>query len=299
MSSAEGTQFSADALKPRVSLKEEQRFASVRGILRQQGLSTVCEEARCPNQGECWSSGTATFMILGDVCTRSCGFCAVATGRPDPPDSGEPERVAVAAARMGLSHVVVTSVDRDDLADGGASFFAETVRHIREKCPGAAIEILIPDFKADPGALAAVFSSLPHVLNHNIETVRRLTPSVRPQGKYDRSLSVLRQAASAGLAAKSGIMVGLGETIGEIEETLNDLAAAGCRIVTIGQYLQPSRKSLPVARFYGSDEFEEIARLGRAMGIDRVSAGPLVRSSYHAARQVEEPRLERRGFSGL
>jgi lipoic acid synthetase len=274
-------------LKARVSLKEERRFASVRGILRQQGLSTVCEEARCPNQGECWSSGTATFMILGDVCTRSCGFCAVATGRPDPPDPGEPERVAEAAARMRLSHVVVTSVDRDDLADGGASFFAETVRHIREKCPGAAIEILIPDFKADPGALAAVFASRPDVLNHNIETVRRLTPFVRPQGKYDRSLSVVRQAASAGLAAKSGIMVGLGETRAEIEETLNDLAAAGCRIVTVGQYLQPSRKSLPVTRFYVSDEFAEISRLGRAMGIDRVSAGPLVRSSYHAARQVE------------
>lgn len=277
--------LSAD--KARVSLKEDGRFASVRGILRQHGLSTVCEEARCPNQGECWSSGTVTFMILGRVCTRACGFCAVATGRPDPPDADEPRRVATAAARMRLSHVVVTSVDRDDLPDGGASFFAETVRRIREKCPGAAIEVLIPDFKADPAALGTVFSSRPHVLNHNIETVRRLTPSVRPQGKYERSLSVLRQAAGAGLAAKSGMMVGLGETRAEIEEALSDLAAAGCRIVTVGQYLQPSRKSLPVTRFYGSDEFEEIARLGRVMGIDRVEAGSLVRSSYHAARQVQ------------
>lgn len=226
-------------------------------------------------------------MILGDVCTRSCGFCAVATGRPAPPDADEPRRVAEAAARMRLSHVVVTSVDRDDLPDGGASFFAETVGRLREKCPGAMIELLIPDFKADPAALEAVFSSRPHVLNHNVETVRRLTPSVRPQGKYERSLSVLRQAARAGLAAKSGIMVGLGETRAEIEETLGDLADAGCRIATVGQYLQPSRKSLPVTRFYASDEFEEIARLGRAMGMDHVEAGPLVRSSYHAEKQVE------------
>ena len=275
-------------LKARISLKEDRRFPSVRGVLREYGLSTVCEEARCPNQGECWSSGTATFMIMGDVCTRACGFCAVTTGRPAPPDDAEPQRVAEAAARMRLSHVVVTSVDRDDLPDGGASFFAETVRHIREKCPGAAIEVLIPDFKADPAALETVFASRPHVLNHNIETVRRLTPSVRPQGKYERSLSVLRRAAGAGLAAKSGIMVGLGETISEVEEALGDLAGAGCRIVTVGQYLQPSRKSLPVARFYGPDEFEEIARIGRATGINRVEAGPLVRSSYHAEKQVEQ-----------
>ena len=258
-------------------------YDRLKGLMRQLGLHTVCEEARCPNVGECWNRGTATFMILGDVCTRACGFCAVKTGLPRrPPDPGEPRRVAEAVAVMGLRHAVITSVNRDDQLDGGASMFAAAIREIRSLVPGCAVEVLIPDFKGDREALQVVLSARPDVLNHNTETVPRLYRHVRPGARFERSLEVLRRSHEAGLPTKSGIMVGLGEERAEVEETIRAIRSAGADILTVGQYLRPSPAHLPVRRYYAPDEFREIRRLALDLGYRHVESGPLVRSSYHA-----------------
>jgi lipoic acid synthetase len=265
-----------------------ERFDRLSELMRSLGLHTVCEEARCPNVGECWNRGTATFMILGDVCTRACGFCAVKTGLPGrPPDKDEPARVASAVARLGLRHAVITSVDRDDQPDGGASSFSECVRLIREKVPGCAVEVLVPDFKGDPTAIDIVIAARPDILNHNVETVPRLYRTVRPGARFERSLALLERSHLAGLRTKSGVMVGLGEGRSELRETLWSLREAGTDIVTVGQYLRPSREHLPVVRYYEPGEFDEIREEARAMGFPHVESGPLVRSSYHAEEQSQ------------
>ncbi len=255
-------------------------------------LHTVCESARCPNLAECWSHRTATLMLLGEVCTRSCGFCSVKTGRPPSVDTDEPERVADAAERMGLRHVVLTSVNRDDLPDGGASVFADSVRATRARLPECTIEVLVPDFQGAWGALQDVVDAAPDILNHNVETAPRLYPRVRPQAKYERSLEALRRSRDAGMVTKSGFMVGLGEVRDEITGVLSDLRANQVNIVTVGQYLQPSAAHLPVDRYVTPEEFDDIAQEGRALGFDHIESGPFVRSSYHAwdhARRVLTP----------
>ena len=260
-----------------------ERVHGMRVLLTGSRLHTVCEEARCPNQGECWTRGTATFMLLGETCTRSCGFCAVATGRPAPPDPEEPQHVAEASRRLGLTFVVVTSVARDDLKDGGAGHFAATVRAIRERNPEARVEVLVPDFKGDPDSIRLVVESGPAVFNHNLETVERLTKRVRIQARYSRSLDVLRIAKAQGQpVTKTGIMLGLGETEAEVLALVRDARAAGCDILTIGQYLQPTRQHLPVAEFVHPDRFKAFEAAAYALGFTSVFSGPLVRSSYHA-----------------
>ncbi len=254
----------------------------LRELLRELDLHTVCESANCPNLAECWSHRTATLMLLGDVCTRSCGFCSVITGRPPALDTDEPERVADAAHRMGLQHVVLTSVNRDDLDDGGAAIFAETIYATRRRLPTCTIEVLIPDFQGNWDALQLVADAAPDILNHNVETAPRLYPRVRPQAKFERSLEALRRAAEFGLVTKSGFMVGLGEERGEVTEVLGQLKANSVEIVTVGQYLQPTPSHLPVHRYVTPAEFEEIAEIGRSMGFGHVESGPFVRSSYHA-----------------
>lgn len=262
-------------------------YERLRGLMRGLGLHTVCEEAHCPNLGECWDRGTATFMILGDVCTRACGFCAVKTGLPGrPPDPAEPERVAEAVARMGLRHAVITSVNRDDQKDGGASIFAACIRAIRERIPGCAVEVLIPDFKGDRAAQDVVFAARPDVMNHNTETVPRLYRQVRPGARFERSLELLRRSQDAGLLTKSGIMVGLGEEWDEILATLQAIRDSGTHVLTVGQYLRPSPEHLPVMRYYTPEEFAQVKREALAMGYSHVESGPLVRSSYHADEQV-------------
>jgi len=279
-----------DWLKARIGSGSE--YQDLRRLLRTQNLNTVCEEARCPNLGECWDQRTATVMILGDTCTRACGFCAVKTGRPTWFDPDEPRRVAEAVAAMGLEHVVVTSVARDDLHDGGASVFAETIRRLRERCPGMGVEVLIPDFNGQEGPLRAVMEAGPDILNHNIETVERLQGLVRKRARYDRSLSVLArakaQAAELGRAAytKSSIMVGLGEEREELSQAFRDLRAVDCDILTLGQYLRPTLVHLPLVRYYHPDEFAEMKAEALGLGFRHVEAGPLVRSSYHARDQV-------------
>jgi lipoic acid synthetase len=272
-------------------------YEQVRGMMRRLSLTTVCEEARCPNIHECWArERTATFMLMGDICTRHCGFCAVGKGRPGALDAGEPDRVAQAAAELALSHAVVTSVNRDDLADGGAAHFAATIAAIRRRLPEATVEVLIPDFCGSPGALETVLAAGPEILNHNMETVPRLYRRVRPDARYEQSLELLSRAAAfrrrqgSALKTKSGIMVGLGETMDEVVETLRDLRAVSCDIATIGQYLQPYERRLPVERYYTPEEFERIRLEGEAMGFRRVESGPLVRSSYHARRALEGAR---------
>lgn len=276
----------------RTSLRTDDRFVAVHEVLRCGGLHTVCQSARCPNRGECWNSGTATFMILGETCTRDCRFCAVATGRPAPPDPGEPGRVAEAAREMALRHVVVTSVTRDDLPDGGASVFAGTIGAIRRALPGATVEVLTPDFRGMTAALDAVLAARPEVFAHNLETVRRLQPAVRLQASYERSLDVLRRAASAGdeVVVKSGLMLGLGESDAEIEEAMRDLFSAGCALLTLGQYLAPSPAHAPVERFVDPAAFERYAEQARAIGFPGVASAPLVRSSYRAAELLEAAR---------
>jgi lipoic acid synthetase len=263
-------------------------YVRLKGLMRDQGLHTVCEEAHCPNIGECWHHGTATFMILGDVCTRACGFCAVQHGKPAALDLGEPARVAEAVRSMDLRYVVITSVDRDDLDDGGAFIFAETVRRIREARPSCRIEVLIPDFQGDGQALRTVLDSGPDVLNHNTETVPRLYRMARPGGRYTRTLELLEAARQYApqITTKSGIMVGLGEDWHEVIATLADLHAAGVGILTIGQYLSPSAAHLPVVRYYHPDEFEMLRSTAVNMGFGHVECGPLVRSSYHAHEQT-------------
>jgi len=269
------------------------QYLRVKGLLRSSGLHTVCEEARCPNVGECFESGTATFLILGDICTRACAFCAVNSGRPAGLDAAEPLGVARAASRLGLRHAVVTSVTRDDLPDGGASIFAATIRAIRRLSPGTSVEVLIPDFQGSRDSLAAVMAARPDVLNHNLETVPRLYRRVRPRAVYGRSLDLLARAKQmdGDVITKSGLMVGLGEEREELLAVMADLVAVGCQVLTIGQYLQPTARHLPVARYYHPDEFAELARGGRRLGFRQVESGPLVRSSYHAESQIVNRRV--------
>ena len=267
----------------RVVARTGPEFRRISSVMRDLDLVTVCEEAGCPNIYECWEQGTATFMLGGERCTRACGFCLIDTRRPEPLDPDEPERVAAAVARMGLEHAVVTAVARDDVPDGGGAHFAACIRAIRRLRPSVTVEVLIPDCKGDAAALATVFDERPDVLNHNIETVARLQRMVRPSAGYARSLAVLARAKAAGLTTKSSIMVGLGETAGEVGEALGDLAGVGCDIVTIGQYLRPSSAHLPVMRWWSPEEFEALAAIGRELGIGHVESGPLTRSSYHAA----------------
>ncbi len=250
-------------------------------------LHTVCEEARCPNMGECWNAGTATFMILGDVCTRSCGFCAVKTGKPSEGlDWDEPYRVAEAVQLLGLRHAVITSVNRDERRDGGAPIFAETIREIRRRVPGCRVEVLIPDFKGSEEALNLVLDAQPDVLNHNLETVPRLYSIVRPQANYRQSLEVLERAKKRGFLTKTGLMVGIGEQYEEVLEVLGDVRAVHCDIVTVGQYLQPTKDHLPIDRYVHPDEFRMYKEVGMKMGFKHVESGPLVRSSYHAERAL-------------
>ena len=267
-------------LKVKVPLGES--FSRLKGLMDGKHLHTVCEEARCPNMSECWNAGTATFMILGDVCTRSCGFCAVKTGKPEGLDLEEPFRVADAVRSMGVRYAVVTSVNRDELPDGGAAVFAETIRQIRVVNPSVSIEVLIPDFRGVEWALDIVVEARPDVLNHNMETVPRLYTGVRPQAKYDRSLELLERAKRKGMMTKTGIMVGLGESEEEVQEVMRDVRGVNCDIFTIGQYLQPTKEHLPVERYVHPDEFARYKQYGLAMGLPRVESGPLVRSSYHA-----------------
>jgi lipoic acid synthetase len=280
-------QAKPDWLKVRAPGSEN--YLRLKGIMRSLGLHTVCEEANCPNIGECWHHGTATFMILGDTCTRSCGYCNVTHGRPKPPEEREPANVAGAIHAMALAHVVITSVDRDDLADFGASHFARTIAETRARIPSCRIEVLIPDFRGDEAALRSVLDAGPDVLNHNIETVPRLYRMARPGGRYDRALELLdrSRAYAPRIPTKSGLMVGLGENWDELVATLGDLRAAGCRIVTIGQYLRPSIANLPMSRYYTPAEFAELKRIGIGLGFGHVESGPLVRSSYHAHEQIE------------
>lgn len=273
----------------KISLQTNPEFVELKKLMRSQGLHTVCEEARCPNIFECWNRRTATFMILGDICTRSCGFCAVTPGVPQGLDLQEPERVADACVQMNLKHIVVTSVARDDLPDGGAAVFAETIRAIRRKNPFTGVEVLIPDFQANWEALRAVMDAQPDVLNHNIETVRRLSDKVRSRAKYERSLELLRRAKELQpqIPTKSSIMVGLGETFTELQEAMADLRANQVDIVTFGQYLRPTTRHLAVERFYTPAEFDQLRAEGLERGFAHVQSGPLVRSSYHADEQSE------------
>jgi lipoic acid synthetase len=271
-------------LKVRIPLGE--KFSALKDLVEHQKLHTVCEEARCPNMAECWNAGTATFMILGDICTRSCGFCAVKTGRPLAVDREEPHRVAQAIHAMGVRHAVITSVDRDELPDGGAAIFAETIREARAVTPSLKIEVLVPDFKGSLQALEIVLGAVPDILNHNIETVPRLYVSVRPQAKYERSLELLERAGSGGMVTKSGLMLGLGESVEEVLQVMRDLREVKCKILTLGQYLQPTREHLPVVRYVHPDEFRWLKGKGLAMGFRHVESGPLVRSSYHAEAQT-------------
>jgi lipoic acid synthetase len=271
----------------KVRLPTGPTYENLRKLMRSKELHTVCEEAHCPNMAECWGAGTATFMILGDTCTRSCGFCAVKTGRPGLVDSEEPARVGDAVARMALGHAVVTSVNRDELPDGGAGIFAQTIREIRRQSPGTTVEVLIPDFLGKPEALDAVLEARPEVLSHNVETVARLYPRVRPQARYERSLGVLRRIAERpGIVSKTGIMLGLGEAKDEVLQVMRDIAAQGTAVLTIGQYLRPSPLHLPIERYWTPAEFAELRDEGMAMGYRHVESGPLVRSSYHAERHV-------------
>lgn len=264
------------------------RCRQMKGLVEGLRLHTVCEEARCPNVWDCWNRGTATFMILGDVCTRSCGFCAVKTGKPVELDLDEPRRVAQAVADLDLRHAVITSVNRDELADGGAAIFAATIQAIREIHPTCTIEVLIPDFKGSHAAQDTVFAAGPDILNHNTETVPRLYRSVRPQGKYPWTLALISRAKEAGLVTKSGLMLGLGETADEVRAVMADLVSAGCDILTLGQYLQPTREHLPVIRFYTPEEFGAFKEEALRSGFRHVEAGPRVRSSYHAEEQASK-----------
>ncbi len=270
----------------RVRVPAGETYSNIRSIIDKHKLHTVCGEARCPNMGECWNSGTATFMILGDICTRSCGFCAVKTGMPTELDADEPRRVAEAVKLMNIQYAVITSVNRDELYDGGASIFADTIRKIRELNPACKVEVLIPDFKGDEFALNILLDAFPDVLNHNIETVPRLYPAVRPQAKYERSLELLERAKKRGFTTKSGLMVGLGETIEEVVSVMTDLRKVQCDIITIGQYLQPTKNHLPVVRFVHPDEFKMLKGRGMELGFKHVESGPLVRSSYNAEKQI-------------
>ncbi|MEC7654437.1 MAG: lipoyl synthase [Bacteroidota bacterium] len=271
----------------RVKLPTGEEYKKVRNIVSEHKLHTICESGHCPNMGECWGEGTATFMILGNVCTRSCGFCNVNTGKPEEVDVFEPVKVAKSVSLMGVKHAVITSVDRDDLNDGGSEVWAQTVRAIRQQSPGTTMETLIPDFAGKWENLQQIIDVAPEVVSHNLETVRRLTKSVRIQAKYDRSLELLRRLGKAGLRTKSGIMLGLGETKEEVIEAMDDLRSVGVHVLTLGQYLQPTPKHLPVAEFIHPDTFKELEQIGLDKGFMYVESGPLVRSSYHAEKHVK------------
>ena len=270
----------------RVKLPTGEKYKKVRNLVSEHKLHTICESGNCPNMGECWGEGTATFMILGNICTRSCGFCAVATGKPLEADSFEPARVALSVKLMGVKHCVITSVDRDDLPDGGSVIWAQTVKAIRRKSPETTLETLIPDFAGKWENLQRIIDVAPEVVSHNLETVRRLTKEVRIQAKYDRSLEVLLRLKQGEMKTKSGVMLGLGESHDEIIETMADLRSVGVDILTLGQYLQPTPKHLPVAEFITPSRFEEYRILGLEMGFRYVESGPLVRSSYHAEKHI-------------
>ena len=270
----------------RVKAKTGPDYLDIKQTMDRHKLHTICEEARCPNRWECWNARTATFLILGDICTRRCHYCSVQTGRPAAIDHEEPHRVAEAVRVLGLRHAVITSVNRDELEDGGAAIFAETIRQTRQLSPACTIEVLIPDFEGNETALAMVCAEIPEILNHNIETVRRLFPAIRPQGKYQRSIELLGKAKQWRMRIKSGLILGMGETIDEARDVMRDLRSVGCDIMTIGQYLQPTRQHLPVARFYDPSEFAMLKVEGMALGFTHVESGPLVRSSYHAEQQV-------------
>ncbi len=283
------TEHSASARRPewlKVRAPGGEDYARVKNMMRSKALHTVCEEARCPNITECWNAGTATFMIHGDTCTRSCGFCAVKTGRPLPVDYDEPRRVAEAIASMNLKHAVITSVNRDELKDGGSEIWAETILRAREASPGTTIEVLIPDFKGNLDNLHRIINARPDILNHNTETVPRLYKRVRPQGRFQWTLDVLRESKQRGMRTKTGIMLGLGETPDEVFAVMDELVGVEVDILTLGQYLQPTKNHLPVDRFVHPDEFKQYEVRGLAMGFKVVESGPLVRSSYHAERHV-------------
>jgi lipoyl synthase len=273
----------------RVKLPTGKEYLKVRELVSKHKLHTICESGNCPNMGECWGAGTATFMILGNICTRSCGFCAVATGRPLPVDWEEPSRVAESVKLMGVKHCVITSVDRDELKDGGSIIWQQTVEKIREVSPGTTLETLIPDFRGQWENLQRIIDVKPEIVSHNLETVRRLTKEVRIQAKYDRSLEVLSRLSSAGINTKSGVMLGLGETEAEVLETMDDLVKAGVKIMTLGQYLQPTLKHLPVKEYIKPDKFAYYKEIGLQKGLKYVESGPLVRSSYHAEKHIEKP----------
>ncbi|MBT4881126.1 MAG: lipoyl synthase [Flavobacteriales bacterium] len=270
----------------KVKLPTGQAYKAVRGITKSHDLHTICESGNCPNMGECWGAGTATFMILGNICTRSCGFCNVMTGRPLAVDILEPKKVARSVKLMEVKHAVITSVDRDDLKDGGASIWVETINEIRKENPKTTMETLIPDFKGRLKDIQPIIDVAPEVVSHNMETVRRLTKKVRIQAKYDRSMDTLRFLHEGGIRTKSGIMLGLGETEEEIVETMHDLRAVGVSIMTIGQYLQPSKKHLPVVEFITPEQFDKYKEIGLSLGFQHVESSPLVRSSYHAEKHI-------------
>ena len=270
----------------RVKLPIGESYKNVRNLVDTHKLHTICESGNCPNMGECWGAGTATFMILGNTCTRSCGFCAVATGRPDPIDWNEPQRVAEAIFLMNVKHAVITSVDRDEIKDGGSIIWYNTIKAVKALNPETTLETLIPDFKGQKENIQRIIEAAPEVVSHNIETVERLTRQVRIQAKYWRSMEVIKTLKEGGMRTKSGIMLGLGETKQEVVQTLEDLKHAGCDVVTIGQYLQPTKKHLAVQRFVHPDEFAEYREIGYNLGLDYVESGPLVRSSYHSENHV-------------
>jgi lipoyl synthase len=264
-----------------------ENYSMVKRVVAENNLHTICTSGNCPNIGECWNSGTATFMILGDICTRACRFCATKTGKPFPPDPLEPYKLAAAIKAMHLRHCVITSVDRDDLDDGGASFWAETIKCVKEENPGTTIEALIPDFDGKPENILMVINAAPEVISHNVETVRRLTPLIRTKAKYDRSLGVLKYIAENGKSAKSGFMLGLGETEEEIYQTIKDLFTTGCKILTIGQYLRPAMDHMEPVEYISPEKFEEYRLMSLRMGFSFVESGPLVRSSFHAENHVK------------
>ena len=270
----------------KISIGANERYTETKRIVESHCLHTICSSGRCPNMGECWGRGTATFMIGGNICTRSCKFCNTQTGRPLPLDPQEPTHVAESVRLMKLSHAVVTSVDRDDLPDLGAAHWAQTIREIRRLNPETTIEVLIPDFQGRKELVEQVIEARPDIISHNMETVRRISPLVRSAARYDTSLDVIRQIAASGITAKSGIMVGLGETPAEVEELMDDLRAAGCQIMTIGQYLQPSHRHYPVAAYVTPEQFKRYEETGLAKGFTQVESGPLVRSSYHAEKSL-------------
>ena len=281
---AEQRQKKPDWLRVRLPIGEG--YKNVRNLVDTHQLHTICESGNCPNMGECWGAGTATFMILGNICTRSCGFCAVATGKPEQVDWDEPQRVAEAIFLMKVKHAVITSVDRDELKDGGSIIWFNTIRAVQALNPGTTLETLIPDFKGEIENIQRVIDAAPEVVSHNIETVERLTRQVRIQAKYWRSMDVLRELKKGGMRTKSGIMLGLGETMDEVVQTLQDLRNSDVDVITIGQYLQPTKKHLPLVRFVHPDEFNELTAIGYEMGFDFVESGPLVRSSYHSEKHV-------------